>query len=219
MGWVTEIWEGAKGVAKAPVNFVAAVIAGDMAGAQQPACTKGYLLDPYTGQDVCIDDLVLDPETGELITPEEAERRARARAGTRTHPAGPRLVWDGPAAEWVIPKERMLRRIARRRLDPGCTVVVKDDKTAEWVCERELSRRLGARVSLRGRVGTLPLPRLEQIAQDSPAANRARLRVGPRGVIQLGGRSAAQVLTSGRVCGGSCIREGRTGQLWRTTNT
>jgi hypothetical protein len=183
MGWIRDYVFGAPvAVATFTKEFIVDPLTGGKiaATARTPTAEcSGWTLDPATGLELCVDDLVLDPETGELITPAEAQRRARRG-----------LMYDREGDEWVEPAEwtrRKRERETRERRARGDEV--RDRQTGEWITPDELARRRRARNALRifmesgTRAGLSTLPRLA-----TPAA--ALITIGRDGVALLGGQPA-----------------------------
>jgi len=165
------MWDAAK-------SFGRAIVGGKVAGAKDP-CPSGYQLVPGEGE-VCIDDFVLDIDTGELITPAEAARRAASG-----------LVWDRVAGEWVAPAELADRNDARARIEAG---EVRDEIAGEWVTPEELGRRRRVRNALRVAARGRPINLDKPPRLDLPAA--ALMTIGGDGVARLNGVSAGAALAT-----------------------
>lgn len=190
MGFVSDyvfgIPRAAAGMAK---EFIIDPLTGAPVGARArtPAAQcSGWMLDPATGLEVCVDDLVLDPATGELITTAEAERRAREG-----------LVYDKTGDEWVTPAE--LRARDRRRASQAefqrqraAGELVRDRETEEWVTPEELQRRRRVRNALRiymeqeARASGQAFTKLP----DLKSAAAAMLTLGRDGVARVGDEKA-----------------------------
>jgi hypothetical protein len=188
MGFISDYVFGIpKAAASSVKEWVIDPLTGKPIGARAKApakCPQGYVLDPLTGVELCIGDLVLDPETGDLITPAEAQRRQREG-----------LVWDETGEEWITPAELRSRERRRaqqaefqRQREEG--ELVRDRVTNEWVSPEELSRRRRTRNALRIFMGSQSRQLLDPEAVAGPRLSlpaASMIRIGTDGVARIGG--------------------------------
>jgi len=188
MSWDDYVFGPMKAVAVTVKEVVIDPLTGKGIGAKAKTPTaqcSGWLLDPVTSLEVCVDDLVLDIDTGEMITPAEATRRAREG-----------LIYDSRADEWITPEENRRRNRERlraqqieeqtRRREAGEEVY--DSGAREWVTPEELAERRRIRAILRAGVRGTAADLKRQPRLSLPAA--ARMTIGADGIARLFGEPA-----------------------------